>query len=428
MEKLVFRSGLGLVVALTSLPCIAFAQTTPEPAPAVVPEVQPAQPVTPLPEPAPSPAAPTMAPVTPEPAVVAPPPPIEPPPAAAEEEAPAPAPTVTGFVDAAYHIAFMNPKHNAPPPLHGFYDPFGNNFALHAAHIAINHSFNDNVSATIELDAGFDAAANGTLDPWWAPGAPAGTTIPFDVQEAYATYKSGIFSVSAGKFVTYEGIEVVEGPMNPTITRGFLFGFAEPVTHTGLKMHFTTEKVDFGIGLVNGWDKLLDNNNFKTIIFKLGLKPSESFMANLSGTFGAEKATTDDGHRLSLDLTGAWIASPAFTLWYQANYGMDNIGAKGDAKTVKWFGFGLQPTYTSEMFTFGARAEIFSDPDNERVALIDGGATYVNFTLTPGFILAKGFTVRVELRADIATEKVLAKADDPSKAQFTGAVGASYVF
>jgi hypothetical protein len=360
--------------------------------------------------------------VTPEPAVVAAPAPAEP---AAEEEAPATPPTITGYVEAAYHIAFMNPKQE-PVPLHAFYDPTGNTFLLHAAHIAINHSFNENVSATIEIDAGFDAAANNSLDKWW--GTADSDTIPFDVQEAYATYKSGIFSVIAGKFATYEGIEVVEGPLNPTITRGFLYGFAEPVTHTGVKFHFTGETVDFGIGLVNGWDKLVDNNNFKTFIFKLGLKPSESFMANLSGTFGAEGETTSLGHRLSLDLTGAWTASPSFALWFQANYGMDGIAADaGD--TVKWFGIGLQPTYTSEAFTFGARVELFSDPDNARVAMADvDKGTYVNVTLTPGFILAQGFKARLELRADIATEDVLGKPDDLGGFQLTGAVGAEYVF
>jgi hypothetical protein len=418
MEKLVFRSGLGLIVALTSLPCIALAQPT-EPAPETAPPL--VAPVEPLPEAAPAPAAPTMAPMTPEPAVVAPATPVEAPPA---EEAPPTPPTVSGFVEAAYHIAFMDPKHAHAPPLHGFYDPTGNSFLLHNAHLAVNHSFNDNVSATIELDAGYDAALNGSLDRWWG----GDTNVPFDVQEAYATYKSGIFSVTAGKFVTYEGIEVVEGPLNPTITRGFLYGFAEPVTHTGVKFHFTGETVDFGIGVVNGWDKLLDNNDFKTFIFKLGLKPSDAFMVAFNGTFGAEQATTALGHRLSLDLTGAWTASPAFALWFQANYGMDNIGADtGD--TVKWFGIGVQPTYTSEMFTFGARLELFADPDNARVAMtgVDKG-TYINVTLTPGFILAQGFKVRVELRADIATEEVLGKADDPGKFQLTGAVGAEYVF
>jgi hypothetical protein len=420
MKKLVFRSWLGLAVtaaAAASLPCVALAQPT-EPAPIAEPAPPlPAAPVAPIPEPTPMP---SMAPVAPEPAVVAPPMPAE---APAAEEAPTPAPTITGFVETAYHINFNNPKNQKAVPLMTYYTPGGNTFVLHAAHLAINHSFNDNVSATIELDAGYDASLDQS-NPF------AGVGNYFDVQEAYATYKSGIFSLIAGKFVTYEGIEVIEGPLNPTISRGYLYAYAEPITHTGLKMHFTGDTVDFGIGLVNGWDTLTDNNNFKTFIFKLGLKPSDAFAVALSGTFGAEQASTKLGHRLSLDITGAFTASESFALWFQANYGMDNIGAaSGRPDTVKWFGIGVQPTYTADKFTFGARVELFSDPDNARVAFTGvTKGTYVNVSLTPGFILAQGFKVRAELRADIATEKVLGDVDDPGKVQFTGALGAEYVF
>lgn len=422
MKKLVFSS-LGFAAALASMPCIALGQPT-EPAPVTepAPPPAPAAPVAPMPEPMPQPA---MVPVAPEPAVVVPPTPVEPP---AEEEAPTPAPTFSGYVEAAYHINFSDPHREIPVPLQGFYTPGGNTFVLHAAHLAINHSFNDNVSATIEFDAGYDASLNQSFPFLANENGSLGNY--FDVQEAYATYKSGIFSLIAGKFATYEGIEVIEGPLNPTISRGYLYGLAEPVTHTGAKMHFTGETVDFGIGLVNGWDALIDNNNFKTFIFKLGLKPSDAFMVALSGTFGAEQASTAFGHRLSLDITGAWTASETFALWFQANYGMDNIGADDDRPdTVKWFGIGVQPVYTSDAFTFGSRLELFSDPDNARAAFTGvTKGTYVNVTLTPGFILAQGFKVRAELRADIATEKVLGDHEDPGKVQFTAALGAEYVF
>jgi hypothetical protein len=427
MKKLVFRS-LGFAAAVAWLPCLAQAQTPPaEPAPAapVATEPAPVAPppaatVTPVPEPAPQS---VMVPVTPEPAVVAPPSPAI---APAEEEAPAPAPTFSGFVEAAYHINFSNPKTQKVVPLMGYYTPGGNTFVLHAAHLAINHAFNDNVSATIELDAGYDASLNQSYPFSTTTATPFGNY--FDVQEAYATYKSGIFSLIAGKFATYEGIEVIEGPLNPTNSRGYLYAFAEPITHTGLKMHFTGDTVDFGIGLVNGWDALVDNNNFKTFLFKLGLKPSDAFMVALSGTFGAEQASTHYGHRLSLDLTGSYTASESFALWFQGNFGMDNIGADDDRPdTVSWWGLGIQPTYTAETFTFGGRLELFSDPDGARTGGPKDG-TYVNVTLTPGFILAQGFKVRAELRADIATKDFVGDVDDPGKVQFTGAVGAEYVF
>jgi hypothetical protein len=416
MMKLVLRPWLVFAAALVSLPCTALGQTPTEPEP--VPPPLTTTPVEPLPEPPPPADAPSLAPVAPEPAPSMASGPLPSTAVDAAEEEPAPAPTFTGYVEAAYHINFSQPDRDTPAPLQGFYNPAGHGFVLHAAHLALAHSFNENISAVVEIDAGYDALLNSPLS--WPE---IGTY--FDIQEAYATYKSGIFSVTAGKFATYQGIEVVEGPLNPTFSRGYLYGLAEPVTHTGVKFHFTGETVDFGIGVVNGWDVVLDNNEMKTFIFKLGLTPSDAFMVSFNGTFGAELGEMALGHRMSLDLTGAWTASESFALWFQANYGMDAIGAdEGDS--VSWFGIGLQPVYTSESFTFGTRVELFSDPDGARSGIMDG--TFVNVTLTPGFILAQGFKVRLEVRADIATEDVLGDEAEPGKAQFAGVVGAEYVF
>src|SRR5258708_16699814 len=99
----------------------------------------------------------------------------------------------------------------------------------------------------------------------------------------------GGFTFTAGKFATYEGIEVIEGPADPTITRGFLFWLAEPVTHVGAKLHYTTGPVDVGVGLVNGWDtnntlfETGDNNNQKTLIWRAAVTPSPMFFAAFSG-------------------------------------------------------------------------------------------------------------------------------------------------
>ena len=61
-------------------------------------------------------------------------------------------------------------------------------------------------------------------------------TKPFDLQEAYLSYKvplgSGL-TVKAGKFVTLLGYEVIESPNNLNFSRSFLFTFAIPLTHVG---------------------------------------------------------------------------------------------------------------------------------------------------------------------------------------------------
>jgi hypothetical protein len=373
---------------------------------------------------APPPAEPAPAPMMamPEPA-----PAVEPVAEPAAEEAPAlPLPTVNGYVEAGYNIHFSDPNVDHAVPLR-VYDAPGHSFALHAAHLAVTHKFNDNISAVIEVDAGRDAAVNSGAAVYPFKISPQ---FAFDIQEAYANYASGGWTLTAGKFVTYEGIEVIEGPLNPTITRGLLYGWAEPFTHTGVKLHYApSDSFNIGVGVVNGWDLIGDNNGMKTIIARMAITPSTKFFAALSGSVGSEQAGNNDNHRVSIDLTGAITPSDVFQLWYQGNFGMEKhafLGMDQIDGTATWWGIGLQPVVTSGDFSFGSRLEYFADPKGVRVGAPQG--KYFNVTLTPGIKLASVFKLRAELRADIASEKMLGKPSDPSKTQFSGALSAEYTF
>jgi len=327
-----------------------------------------------------------------------------------------PVPSISGFVQVAYHgeLAKADPTREQLAPLRG-YTPTGNTFVLHSAHIAIAHAFNENVSARVEVDAGYDA--------------PRTASYPFndgmfDVQEAYATYQRGFFSLTAGKFAAYEGLEYIEGPLNPTVTRGYSFNIAEPNTHTGVKLHFTGDAVDLGIGLVNGWDVLIDNNSGKTAIWKLTLTPFQSLQLTFDGTFGPEQEHVSSEQRLSLDFNITWTANEHFSIAAQYNTGIDGIG--GAADKVRWSVLGALLSYSGELFLLGARAELFHDPDGARTDL--GAVDLLNLTLSPGLILAQGFKLRLELRADLASKKVFGNASDPEKRWVTGAVDAEYLF
>jgi len=429
MDKLVMRWGLLAILAVAALPIRASAQTAPPPAPAPAP-IAPVEPA-PVAEPAPPPAATTevappaapveMAPAPAEPAPIAE---VAPAAEAPAEEPAAPLPTVSGYVEAGYNISFTDPNVAHPVPLR-VYDAPGHSFALHAAHLAVAHKFNDNISAVIEIDAGRDAAVNsGTLYPF-----TISPQFAFDVQEAYANYAAGGWTLTAGKFVTYEGIEVIEGPLNPTITRGLLFGLAEPFTHTGVKLHYQpVDEFNIGIGVVNGWDLIGDNNGMKTVIARIAVTPSDKFFAALSGSVGSEQPGDNEHHRMSIDLTGAITPSGSFQLWYQGNFGAETIPAMmgGPSTKATWWGLGLQPIVTAGDFTLGGRLEYFADPKGVRSTFAEG--KFFNVTITPGIKLAGGFKLRAELRADVAADKVLGKTSDPKKTQFTGALSAEYVF
>jgi hypothetical protein len=305
------------------------------------------------------------------------------------------------------------------------YDPAGNSFTLHAAHLAVTEKFTDEISAVIEFDMGRDAAATSGLQlyPWTTQ-----TQFAFDIQEAYANYASGMWTLTAGKFVTYEGIEVIEGPLNPTITRGYLFGYAEPFTHTGVKLHLAPSPAfNIGIGVVNGWDLIADNNQAKTIIARIALfAPTDPFFAALSGSIGPEQAGNSKNERISVDLTGA-ITAGAFQLWYQANVGTEKDPAMGVTHDT-WYGFGLQPVISSGCFSFGGRVEFFADTQGVRTGLPPG--KYINVTVTPGIKVADVFKLRAELRLDTVVDgpAVFGKPDDPKKVGFSGALSAEYTF
>ena len=418
---------LSLVAGVCLLQKAAFAQEAPAapaaPAPAAAPAAAPA------PAPAPAPAAEAPA----APAAEAP--------AAAPAAPPAPTyplTTITGAIEGGYHRVLAAPHNvNFPVPTRA-YDT-SNGFQLHVAHLALKHQMNEHVYGVIEFDAGSDAKYNQGTNAGntvaFGTEAPKTSAAPlFDVQEAYGVATGEGLTFTVGKFATYEGIELIEGWTNPTVTRGFLYWLAEPVTHTGAKLHYTAGPVDVGVGVVNGWDtnnalfNTGDNNAHKTLIWRLGYLSPELF-AGFSGTYGVEKPTDTDP-RLSLDLTGGVVVDPHFTINFQGNYGSEKHSDAGDpTKSASWFGFGLQPVYKMDAFQLGARFEYFSDKGLSRTAFVPpSGKDKVglwNFSIAPGYTIASALLMRAEFRVDGANEEVLWNG---KKTQTSLALNAAYIF
>jgi hypothetical protein len=397
------------LVALTLGATSAMAQTPP-PAP-------PAAPPAPAPAAAPAEAAPAAAAAAPAPA------------------APAPSKattTITGYVEGAYHRTLGDTDYRLILPTRAY--DVANGFQLHAAHFQLKHAATEHVSAQIEFDAGSDAAVNNFT---------AGTSSAqlFDVPEAFITYSNSGLTFTAGKFVTYEGIEVIGGPSNPTITRGFLYFLAEPVTHVGAKLHYASGPLDVGVGLVNGWDTNLnrlytsDNNDMKTAIFRVGITPVPQFFAALSGTYGVEQPGATSNPRMSLDLTGGIVPNDKVTINFQANMGSEKAAGLPDpvsmAKTdASWIGFGIQPVIKMDAASIGARFEYFKDTKGSRTG-VPNDPSFMNFTITPGYTIDGALTLRAEFRYDTSSEAVLGVpvANEPlKKNQSTIALGAHYVF
>jgi hypothetical protein len=306
---------------------------------------------------------------------------------AAEGEEAAPwNPTISGFVDGTYNYNFNHPALGITP--YHAYDAPHHSFLLNNAHLALNAS-NDNLAFGLEIDAGTDAVVNS-----YAYGSNV-----IDIQEGWVAYTDDAgFGLKAGKFVTYQGIEVVESPANPTISRGFIFYLAEPVSHVGaVATYRVSDEMDVALGAVNGWDTLVDNNSGKTIVGKFGLT-TEQFLLTLSFLAGPEQAANNDDWRMTFDATGMYKLETV-DLWFQANSGVEQgVGPGGDS--AAWFGVGVQPVFhLNDEFALGSRVELFDDLDGSRSGLKQ---MLINLSVAPTYLPTDHIMLRAELRADIS--------------------------
>jgi hypothetical protein len=319
-------------------------------------------------------------------------------------------PSISGSVELGYNYN-LTINSDSSANLGHSYDAHSKTFTLNNAHLVVAGS--DSASGLgydVEVDAGSDAVVNSGLT--W--GANSGI---IDLQEAYATYAFGpgkVWGIKGGKFATYEGIEVIEGGANPTITRGFLYSWAEPATHTGLEVSYNGGMWDLHLGAINGWDVIPDNNVMMSYLAKFGLNLGNPLALTVSTIIGPEKAGNADDMRMSFDVTGVTKAIPMTDLWFQGNYGMED---KGSAVTpgddASWFGFTVQPlVHLNSWFGLGLRYEMLNDADGNRTGIAIKDFSVQNFSLVPTFWLTKNLTARAEFRMDMASDKVYADSDD----------------
>ena len=322
-------------------------------------------------------------------------------------------PALSGYVETTYNYNFGKGGTNALRS----YDSRANQIALNNVHLVASGSSSEKVSYTAEIDFGTDAAVHGLLHQ----GSDLPGPVAVDIQEAYFSYAfSDKLAFTGGKFVTFQGIEVIEGPVNPTVSRGYLYGLAEAFTHVGAYATYTaSEEIELRLGVINGWDLLIDNNENKSIISRLGVNLGDFLAFGISYYYGAEQHNSDDA-RNSIDLTGVTHIIPGVTLNFQGNYGTEKIAGTDAA----WLGFGLQPVVTlAENIGLGLRAEYFSDEDGARTGEIDFSS--FNFTIVPTFE-RDGLTFRLEYRLDDASESVFLKNDGISKTSSTVSIGVSW--
>ncbi len=231
---------------------------------------------------------------------------------------------------------------------------------------------------------------------------------PFDITEAYVSYLAPIgkgIRFDAGKMVTYHGAEVIEAIDNPNYSRSFLFNYAIPFTHTGVKASYTfTDAVSASFHIVDGWDNSSDNNTGKTFGASIALTPSEKISGYINYMIGPEKTDNNHDNRSLLDLVATIKPVKPLSFILNYDYGQEERSSLSNGAAT-WSGAtGIVKYDFTETYSLAVRGETFDDKDGVRTGTAQ---KLTEVTVTPEFRLAGGLILRPEYRHDSSDKSVL---------------------
>jgi len=367
----------------------------------------------------------------------------QPPPEPAAQAAPPAAPvpwyaqiSVNGLVSASYVGNF-----NAPPSgtnQFRVFDTRSDTFALDVAELVVQRSVSSPGDAGFRVDLTF-----GSLIPKVTAAAGLfrdenGVAGDFDLQQAYFSYIAPAgrgLRIDAGKFGTHFGYEVIEGydGYNDNHSHSFLFGYAQPITHTGLRVSYPfSGAVSAQAYLVNGWDNAVDNNTGKSVGAQLALTPSSRASVVLSYLGGPEQTSESSNLRHAFDVVATFKAAPGLSVAANYDYGRESSvplaeTAGGGIADASWQGVaGYGRVTISPRAAITVRAEWFDDPQGARTGCVQ---SLKELTFTPEFKPHPHVIVRGDLRRDWSNRDVFEKDDGTfGRSQTTLSLNGIFVF
>ena len=344
---------------------------------------------------------------------------------AADDPKPADAPPdflhsieVDGFVDGYYLWNF-----NKVSPQLANFAVNHNSFSLNYAELAVFKAPTDKSRAGFRLDFGAGDAAD-IVNSF----EPGGVNYLKYVQQAYVSYLvpagKGL-SIDFGKFVTWNGAEVIETKDNWNYSRSLLFAWAIPYYHMGARIGYSpNDKVTLTGFLVNGWNNVKDNNNDKTVGASITYKPNGKTTVIGNYTVGKEQnPDADGGTRNLLDAVVTYTATPKVSVLGNFDYGHDSVAGDG----VDWYGVAFGVKYQhDDKWAFIPRYEYFKDANG-----FSTGTTQnlQEVTLTGEYKTPVGLLARFEFRTDFSDKEFfLNDSGSTKKYQPTVVVGLIYAF
>jgi len=198
------------------------------------------------------------------------------------------------------------------------------------------------------------------------------TDLPFDLTEAYISYLAPVgkgIRVDFGKMATFIGAEVIEARDNPNYSRSFLFNFAEPLTHTGIKVGYNfTDAFNAAFFAVNGWDDASDNNKGKSYGASIGFTPADQFSGNVNVITGPEQNNNNSNYRSLVDLVATIKPIKPLSLILNYDYGYETrVPVFGGSR---WDGISAIVKYEiTDAHAIALRGEYFDDAQGSRTGI-----------------------------------------------------------
>lgn len=331
-------------------------------------------------------------------------------------------PVLNGSIDFAYNYNFNKRPTNSLR----LFDANANSLTLQNAEISYRNIAEKGLIYQVDVTYGYDAVHT------QADGFKTGAgSLQTDLQQAHLTFPCPLITgrVTVGKFVTPFGAEMIDAKDNINISRGFLFNYALPRTHTGLKWtKVWNEHLTVSAGAVNGWDNLQDNNRGKSGFGQINLTPAQSFSLTVGGIYGPEQPTAtpsiEKNARSLVDTLCTIRPTESITLIVNHDWGVEEgLAPAGTDTTQNWQGVGVHLTYAfSESTAAGARWENFDD-EGART----GTAQVLNEVTTTLQYKHNSVIYRLEYRQDMSNKNsFLDENGAPDDVQST--VGAQIVY
>ena len=324
---------------------------------------------------------------------------------------------VHGFASTSYNFNFHNPQN----PTNGnsqnrVYDRESNTFRFDNGELVLVKETPKVGEVGFRTDLNFGSsypginASNG--------GISNGTRVDdFDVQQGYVSYNAPIGSglqIDMGKFATHIGAELMSGHdgWNYNHSRSYLFGYANPFVHSGVRASYSLSDDLSVLGMVanHPLGSEVDNNNGKALGAQIAYTVSDNLSIVLNWAGGNTGAGNAVQHAnfwdsvIDIGLTDKTLLQ--LNIDYANREGTSNTVVGGDSNW--WGASGILRHDCNDWFSMNLRGEFFSDIHGTQTSVganfnQTAGQQLFSLTITPEFRISQNLLFRVEYRHDDST-------------------------